>query len=476
MYNVVQLFFRFCLCLLAELHLYEAILQRPNIMISARYATYLTGESVFLECQTTADFTIHGYKFFKNNVEVGGGMEASTMNKYRIRTAKRSDAGSYTCLYWVSDARGRQESEVSLPESVSIIDQPSTPSLSVKPQQSLYFEGETVTLECEHPIVNSQISYQFYKDTTKLHSYLDTRKSEYHISSLSTKDSGAYDCEYSVLGHQRTIPSGKSGKQSIAVTALSTSPLMKFLPSYITFITGENLTMECEAPTPVDVTIYRFYKEGEELKGPSSHKGIYKLQNVTKEDQSEYTCMYWSPKSKREIPSTQSAIRELYIIDPLHPPLFLVDPPSGRIRDGGNVTLYCAAPEEYERTKFHFLNATDEIISVSPYKHQKTAAVTINMRKSNSTSATNYFCQYTAEIKGRLLLSPKSPQIEIIVIAGSFLWLIAIGVSAGIVVLLILLSLIYWVLLAKKDKKKDTEEAKPIRNSRACLAIQSAVS
>ncbi|KAM4050160.1 immunoglobulin superfamily member 1-like isoform 4-T5 [Anomaloglossus baeobatrachus] len=380
MYNVVQLFFRFCLCLLAELHLYEAILQRPNIMISARYATYLTGESVFLECQTTADFTIHGYKFFKNNVEVGGGMEASTMNKYRIRTAKRSDAGSYTCLYWVSDARGRQESEVSLPESVSII-------------------------------------------------------------------------------------------------ALSTSPLMKFLPSYITFITGENLTMECEAPTPVDVTIYRFYKEGEELKGPSSHKGIYKLQNVTKEDQSEYTCMYWSPKSKREIPSTQSAIRELYIIDPLHPPLFLVDPPSGRIRDGGNVTLYCAAPEEYERTKFHFLNATDEIISVSPYKHQKTAAVTINMRKSNSTSATNYFCQYTAEIKGRLLLSPKSPQIEIIVIAaGSFLWLIAIGVSAGIVVLLILLSLIYWVLLAKKDKKKDTEEAKPIRNSRACLAIQSAVS
>ncbi|XP_077137011.1 immunoglobulin superfamily member 1-like isoform X1 [Ranitomeya variabilis] len=465
MHNVFITCFHLWFCLLSELNLCEAILQRPSIMISARYATYLTGESVFLECQITMDFTIHGYKFFKNNVEVRGGMESSTVNKYRIRTAKRSDSGSYTCLYWISDARGRQESDISLPVSLSVIDQPSTPSLSVKPQQTLYFEGETVTLECEHPVVNSQISYHFYKDTTKVHSYLDSTRSEYHISSLSTKDSGTYNCEYLVLGHQRTIPSGKSMQQTIAVTALSTSPLLKFLPSYITFIKGENLTMECEAPTPVHVTIHRFYKDGEELKGPSSHRGIYTLQNVTKEDQAEYTCMYWSPKSNREIPSNQSPINELYIIEPLRPPLLFADPPSGRIRAGGNVTLYCVAPEEYERTKFHFLNATDEIISVSSYKNQKTAAVTINMRKSNSTSATKYICQYTADIKGRLLLSPKSPQIDIIVVAtGSFWWLIALGVGAGIAVLLIFLGLIYWVLLGKKDKKKDKEESKPIHN------------
>ncbi|XP_069820278.1 Fc receptor-like protein 5 isoform X2 [Dendropsophus ebraccatus] len=462
MYNVLPACFYLWLYLLVELSLHEAVLQRPQIFFSASYATYLTGEAVSLECQANVDFTIQGYKFFKNNQEVNG-IGAASANKYKIRPAKRNDAGSYTCLYLTFDKiRGRQESEVSFPVSLSIIDQPSTPSLLVMPEQSLYFEGEAVTLECQHPGVNSQISYHFYKDTRNILSYQDTSKSEHHISSLNTKDSGAYHCEYLILGHQRTIPSGKSMQKMITVTALSSSPLLKFLPPYTTFINGENVTMECEAPSPVYVTLYRFYKEGEELKGPSSHTGMYALYNLTKENQAEYTCMYWSPKINREIPSTQSITKEIYVIDPLRPPLFFVDPPSGRIWDGGNVTLYCSVPEEYERTIFHFLNNTDGIISVSTDSKQTTAEITINMKKSNSTVSTKYYCQYTAEIKGRSLLSPKSPQIEITVVPGSLLWLIAIGVGAGIAVLLVIVGLIYWALLPKKEEKKDAEESEPI--------------
>lgn len=98
---------------------FSAVLQRPKIVFSASYATYLTGEAVFLECQATTDLTIHGYKFFKNNQEVQR-MEASSL-KYKIRSAQRNDAGSYTCLYWISDTRGRQESAISFPVSLSII-------------------------------------------------------------------------------------------------------------------------------------------------------------------------------------------------------------------------------------------------------------------------------------------------------------------------------------------------------------------
>ncbi|XP_072006014.1 Fc receptor-like protein 5 [Engystomops pustulosus] len=464
MYNMLPVCFHLLLYLLVEISLYEALLQSPKILFSASYATYLTGEMVSLECHVSADFTIHGYKFFKNNQEVQR-TEAPTVNKYKIRMVKTSDAGSYTCLYWISDSRGRQESEVSFPVSFSVIDQPSTPSLIVKPLQSLYFEGETVTLECKHPNINSQITYQFYKDASKLHRYHDTSMPEYHISNLSTKDSATYDCEYVVLGHQRIIPSGKSMQQTITVTALSSSPLLKFLPSYSTFINGENLTMECEAPSPVHVTLYRFYKEGEELKGPLSHKGIYTLQNVTKNNQAEYTCMYWSPKINREIPSAQSPAKEIYVIDPLRAPLLLVDPPSGRIWTGGNVTLYCTAPEVYDRTIFHFLSNTNEMISVPTNKNQKTAEVTVNMKKFNSTSSIKFFCQYTAEIKGRSLLSPKGPQIEINVVErGSLLWLIAIGVGAGIAVLLVIIGLIYWILSGKKDSKTDKEEPKPVND------------
>lgn len=71
--------------------------------------------------------------------------------------------------------------------------------------------------------------------------------------------------------------------------------------------------MECVAPSPVAVTLYRFYKEVE-IRGPLSSKGLLSLRNITKNDQAEYTCMYWSPKSNREIPSTQSDVREIYVI------------------------------------------------------------------------------------------------------------------------------------------------------------------
>ncbi|KAM5192408.1 Fc receptor-like protein 5 [Mantella aurantiaca] len=462
-YNL-PLYFRLWLCLLGVLKLCEGHHQRPSISFSASYATYLTGEPVVLQCQATVDFSIHGYKFFRNDREIHR-LEISS-NRLRIFSAKTSDAGSYSCLYWVLDSRGKQESDVSFPISLTILDQPSQPHLLVKPRQPLYFEGESVTLECEHPHVNTQVSYQFQKDSSKLDSYHDTLRSNHHIEGLSIRDSGTYNCQYSISGHQRTFSSPKSIPEAITVTALSSSPRLNFLPAYATFIIGENVTMECVAPSPVPVTLYRFYKEGEEIRGPLSSKGLFSLYNITKKDQAEYTCMYWSPKTNREIPSSQSNEREIYVIDHLRPPLLSADPPSGRIKDGGNVTLYCIIRESYKRAIFHFLNETDELTSVHIYSPQtRAAAITINLKKNNNTSPTKYTCQYTAEIKGRLLLSPKSPQIEIIVITtGSLLWLIAIGVAAGIAVLIIIVGLVYWVHSGKKDPAEDVPQSKTHSN------------
>ncbi|XP_063769578.1 Fc receptor-like protein 5 [Pseudophryne corroboree] len=459
MHSLLPVCFHLWLYLLVELSVYEAFLQRPNISFLASYTTYLTGEPVSLICQATTDHKIHGYKFFRNSQELN---RISSIGKHSINNVKTSDAGSYTCLYWVSDSRGKEESDVSIPVSLSVLDQPSTPVLLIQPKQLLYFEGESVTLKCQHPPIMFHAIYNFHKDNSKLESYYDTSRSEHYISSLSTKDSGNYYCQYWVSGHQRTIMSSESIAQTISVTALSTSPLLNFLPSYSTFIKGENLTMECVAPSPVHVSLYRFYKEGQEFKGPLSHKGLYKVHNVTTEEQAEYTCIYWSAMSSREIPSTQSAVREIYVIDPIHPPLLSVDPPSGRIWDGGNITLFCTTPAEYARTTFYFLNDTDDIISVSTYKTQRRAAVTINMKKTNNTSTAKYRCQYKAEIKGRFLLSPKSPQIEIIVITnGSLLWLIAIVVAAGIVVLIIIVILIFWVLRSKKGLLTKSQQYSP---------------
>ncbi|XP_053324465.1 uncharacterized protein LOC128498515 isoform X2 [Spea bombifrons] len=418
---------RCCLlvCLLGMYRLCGAALPSPFLSFSAGYATYLIGEPVYLQCLANSTLTVHGYRFFKNNQEVQSTM-GSFGNQFTINMVNTDHAGSYTCIYWVSDSRGLQTSSHSPPVTLSVLDQPSTPVLLIKPKHLLYFVGESVTLVCDHPHVNSQLVYSFQKDGTEL-PHRDLLQSELRFSHLSTKDSGAYDCQYWLTGHPRRIISSRSVSQKLYVTDLSASPVLNFQPPYSTFILGENLTLECVAPSPVPVTLFRLYKEGREMIGsPNPHSGRHTLYNVTKEDQGEYT-------------------------SPLLPPLLSLDPPNGRIWDGGNVTLFCTILSHFERTTFHFLTEKEEILSVSTNKTETRKSITITVRKSNATAA-KYFCQYTVEINGRLLLSPKSSQAEITVITGSVFWLIAAGVVAGIVVLFIMILLLYWVLRSRIDQ------------------------
>ncbi|KAM4808634.1 Fc receptor-like protein 5 [Rhinophrynus dorsalis] len=447
--------FYISLCALGELNLYEAALGTPSISFSNDYATYVVGESVTLLCQIPAPLLVHSYQFFMNDQELQR-MDGPSGKQLTLRNVNIGNAGSYSCIYWVADTWKKQRSSPSPPVFLSVIDQPSRPSLLIKPKQALYFEGESVSLICDHSHVTTSLGgYIFQKDNSKLEGHRDALRSEYSILSLSTKDSGTYDCQYWLAGHHRKVYSSWSMPQTVDVTALSTSPLLNSLPPYSTFIKGETLTLDCVAPAPIPVSLYRFYKDGRELVSPSTtYTAQYILQNVTKENNGTYTCMYWSTKSQREIPSIESVTKELYVIDPLLPPLLSLDPPSGRIWNGGNVTLFCTTPIHYEQTTFHFLNERNEILGISPNRTQMRTAITITMSKTNTTSTKKFFCQYSAFLKGRWLLSPKSHLSEIIVIKGSLLWLIAIGVAAAVAVLIIIFLLLYWVLLARKDSSE----------------------
>ncbi|XP_075425268.1 Fc receptor-like protein 5 isoform X2 [Ascaphus truei] len=443
--------FYLSLYLLRELNSYEAALVPPSITFSAGYATYLTGESASLLCQVTAPFRVGGYRFFQDGLEVHS-KEDPSGKKYKIVSMNRGSAGSYTCQYWVSDARGQQKSALSPAVSLYVLDQPSTPSLLKNPQHTLYLEGESVTLMCDHPPTLYLGGYRFYKDRLELGGHRDALGSQYVFPILQTGNTGTYYCGYWLSGNGRELNSARSSPTALDVTALSSSPSLTFLPPYSVFILGESLNLECAAPSPLDATLYRLYKEGQELS--STLTGTHTLHNVTWESQGEYSCMYWSQKSQREIPSIQSVTRELYVTDPLGTPYLYLDPPSGQILDGGNVTLLCTTPVPYERTTFFFLCERKEIHSISTNRTQRSMAVTVTVWRSNTTSATKYSCQYTAEIRGRVLFSPESSQAEIIVITGSLHWLIAVIVSAGLVVLICIILLLYWVLLARKDSEE----------------------
>ncbi|KAE8633786.1 hypothetical protein XENTR_v10002093 [Xenopus tropicalis] len=449
----------FCILLrvLETVKLYEASLQMPYISFSAGYATYLIAEPVSMSCQIPSNITVNGYQFFKNHQKIQD-INGPLGKHHKITSVNRGSAGSYSCLYWIEDSRGKQISPKSPPVSLSVMDQPTTPVLDIDPKYPLYFEGEDVHLECRHHIYPYTGGYKFYKNNRELNISSGNLASTFSIYNISRKDSGTYKCEYWLSEHQRVVYSPRSKPQTLSVTALSTSPLLLFQPPYSTFIVGETVSMECLAPSTVPVSLYRFYYEEREVVSPSTtHSGQHSLRNLTKKHKGNYICMYWSTKSQREIPSFPSVTKELYIIDPLQSPVLAVDPPSGRIWDGANVTLICTTPIPYENTTFHFLNDREAVFSNNTSRAQMKMVITMSML--NATSVFKYSCQYTAYIKGRALTSPRSHPAEITIITGSVNWLIAIAVAAGVVVLITVFLLLYWICLARRGSADDGEKS-----------------
>ncbi|KAM4709322.1 Fc receptor-like protein 5 isoform 1-T2 [Discoglossus pictus] len=465
MHDILPGGFYLSIWLFGGLNLYEAVLDPPSISFTAGYATYLIGEPLYMICKVPAKFPVDGYQFFRNNQELKN-LEGESTNQYSIYSVNRQNTGTYTCQYWVSNTRGRQTSVPSDPLSLIVLDQPSTPSLLVKPEHSLYFEGESVTLQCEHADNFYPGGYKFYKDNMELKDHGDTLRSQHIFQNLSTKDTGKYDCQYWISVQKRTIRSARSIPKSLDVTAVSAPPLLKITPPYSVFVLGETFTMECMAPSPISATVYRYYKDGRELGSE-----VHTLQNATKDLQGKYICIYWSTKHQREIPSTQSPVIDLSVIDPLLPPLLTMDPPNGRIRNGGNVTLFCTVPIYYKRTTFHFLSERREILCIFINRTQMDMTVTI-FKHNNVTYSKKYSCQYTAEIRGRALMSPESHEVEIIVIAGSMLWLIAIAVAAGIIVLIIVFFLLYWILKAREGTTEAGPESRSSDDGRKFSTLQ----
>ncbi|XP_053558250.1 T-cell-interacting, activating receptor on myeloid cells protein 1 [Bombina bombina] len=437
------------ICLIWGFSLYEAAIDPPSISFGAGYSTFIIGEQVMLQCNAPANSLIHGYQFFKNNEELKS-PGAQSGNQYRIRNVNMGNQGIYTCNYWLKN-RENQHSAPSGPVTLTVMDQPSMPSLRINPENVLYLEGESVNLLCEHSGTSFSAVYTFYKDNKVLKSHNNGQSSKHTFTYLTVGDSGTYACQYYLSGDKRMSPSARSPSHTISVKALSSPPFLNFVPPYSVFIVGEEFTIVCEAPSPIVAPLFRFYKDEQELRDLSTmQSGKLTVQNITKASQGNYICMYWATNSLRAIPSTQSITRELNVLDPLLPPFISMDPPNGRIWDGGNVTLFCTAPIHYKNTTFHFLHEKQEIQRISSNRTQTSMTITVT-KWSNVTSTNKYSCQYTAEIGGRKLLSPECNQVEIIVIAGSVLWLITVAVAAGITVLIIIIFLLYWIMLARKD-------------------------
>ncbi|CAM4551523.1 unnamed protein product [Lepidochelys kempii] len=96
---------------------------------------YLLGEQVMLSCIDPKVGEVTGYRFYneRNGETSTSAPDPSGGAKLVFLALNVADAGPYTCKYWRAQSGQEIRSVGSQPVSVSVLDPPSQPSLSMDP-------------------------------------------------------------------------------------------------------------------------------------------------------------------------------------------------------------------------------------------------------------------------------------------------------------------------------------------------------
>ncbi|XP_039355029.1 Fc receptor-like protein 5 isoform X3 [Mauremys reevesii] len=138
----------------------------PSLSLDPPCLKYLLGEQATLSCVDPKVGKVTGYSFYKERSE-----EMSTEapgpsggDKLVFLELHMADAGPYTCKYWTAQDGQDILSVGSQPVSVSVLDPPSQPTLSLDPPSGVIKEGLPLLITCTAPRDTGERRFHFYKD------------------------------------------------------------------------------------------------------------------------------------------------------------------------------------------------------------------------------------------------------------------------------------------------------------------------
>ncbi|XP_029436499.1 Fc receptor-like protein 6 isoform X3 [Rhinatrema bivittatum] len=341
-----------------------------------------------------------------------------------------------------------------------------TPRLSFEPPSPVYISGEPVTLRCAHPEADGVVGYRFYRDDAEAPvGGGSPSEPTYRMAGAREEEAGWYSCLYQSEVRGRVIRSMRSARHLLAITAQPPAPSLTLQPAYPVYITGEPVTMGCASPGPAAVTGYRFYKDGREVtERPGASPRDYVISGVSGQTAGTYRCIYWTGERGRDIPAVPSTPVAVVVIDPLRPPAFSLTPSDGRVGDGENLTLACSAPAGSGNVQMLFLRDGEVVHrGQSPNRTERNFRFSFRAMRGNASHVGNYSCYYEADVRGRLLISPQSSPRQVTVEAPKLLWLVIIGLGAGLgsLLLAVLLILLCRARLARTGAKTDQSSPVP---------------
>ncbi|XP_050774430.1 Fc receptor-like protein 5 isoform X1 [Gopherus flavomarginatus] len=206
----------------------------PSLSLDPPCLEYLLGEQATVSCIDPKVGEVTGYRFYN---ERSGDIstyapDPSGGAKLVFLALHMADAGPYTCKYWKAQNGQEILSVGSQPVSVSVLDPPSQPALSLDPTSGVIKEGFPLLITCMAPRDTGERRFHFYKDGVEFIpgntlSQINTTgpgSGSMNVSVLSIPragpdSTGKFTCGYEEKVCQKWVQSPRSQAVNITMTA-----------------------------------------------------------------------------------------------------------------------------------------------------------------------------------------------------------------------------------------------------------------
>nr|XP_014349443.1 PREDICTED: immunoglobulin superfamily member 1-like [Latimeria chalumnae] len=335
-----------------------------------------------------------------------------TAAAHSLSSCRANSWGDNNCIH-------EQDAGVVCSESMS------KPIAELETTHTVFETGEDLLLGCSGPMLYVTQAFHFYKDDGEMpisstDAMFALNNAFLSLRNLNTSNEGTYRCRYEVWVSESTLFSPYSDSIHVSIVDLS-KPAMTLQAPYTVFEEGENVTLVCTGPAMSHNKQFQLYKDEDELFLPKrasayDNSTVFMLHDVKTSSGGNYFCQYKEEIFGRVFWSPQSDPTKIVVVEMVKSVAALQSPYTA-LMEGESFTLVCSGPRMDMKKWFGLYRGNQGqplLTKRVPMDDNSTAFVVHDVRLSRER---NYSCRYEVEVLGRVLQSPQSDPIQILVVS-----------------------------------------------------------
>ncbi|XP_049428400.1 hemicentin-2-like [Epinephelus fuscoguttatus] len=399
--------------------------QLPSVSVSPS-ADVKEGSSVTLTCSSDANPAAN-YTWYKRSTNPEHKYLSEELQLV-FSSIQSSDSGQYYCT--AENELGRRTSEFI---SIDVQYAPNASSVSVSPSAEIV-EGSSVTLTCSSD-ANPAANYTWYKENQTLS---QGQEGIYHFTSISSEDSGSYNCKSeNPYGQINSSPILIDVQYAPKLPSVSVSPSAEI-------VEGSSVTLTCSSDANPAAN-YTWYKKNINLR-PLSEEPQLVFSSIQSSDSGQYYCA-----AENEL----ATIFESILINVKYAPKLpsVSVSPSAEIVEGSSVNLTCSSDANPAANYTWYKDNED-----SPKASGQIFTIT-DVRAEHSG---NYYCE-AQNTRGRHI---STLHLTVVAVFPEVWKSVVIGAAPGVSLAVIWLSVFLLIRKMRASKKPSKPGDRPDPDNR----------